>query len=293
MKRSWNTRRARRATALVLSFGAVICALLAPAPAAAVTQVYPDPGAHLEWLQVRPIVAFDVPQGETPKWVLISTDHEMKNTVRYCRQFVSVTYKEAYHWGCNAWAIGADMYGQDVLKPLQWNTTYYWQVVYTKNDVETRGAVREFTIDEQPDTPDPTEVSDQIWDSIFGDGTNLNLGAAAFSNSGLKTPTTKIRRKTRYRFMIDVTFTGGADLTHSYVRIKSKAGTRYLPLHAVSATKATATWPLSKSERRLKRKQYTYQAFLKSTKNHVMVRSAPRVVLIKKKQSPPKWTPNS
>jgi hypothetical protein len=284
--------RARRGLRLVVMLGALAGSLLAPAQAAAITQVYPEPGQHLEWLSVRPIVAFDVAQGEKPKWVLLSSDHEMKTTVRYCRQFVSVVWQQKYHWGCNAWAVGVDWLGQDVIRPLTWNRTYYWQVVYTDAaGHEQKGRVREFTIDNQPATQSPGAISQQIYDSVYGDGTNLNLGAAAFTNSGVRTPTMKARRHSKYRFMIDVSYTGEVDLLRSYIRIQSSAGTRYIPLRANGTGKALGSWLQAAAERRLKTKKFTYQVFLKAKKNGAMVRSAPRILLIKPRKAPPAWTP--
>lgn len=263
--------------------------ILAPQRAGAVTVLSPTEGAHLPWMQLRPVVAFDVADNEKPKWVLIATDAGMTRTVRYCRTFGSTWYLSAWHWGCDAWAIGADPYGNDILRPLEWNTTYYSQVVYTDADGhEKTSAVRSFAIDNTPTFDDPGDISDQVWGSVMGDGTNLNLGAAAFVNSGLKVTSIRSARRSTYNFSIGIAYSGGADLSRSYVRIISKAGVRYLPVKTTGEGSAAATWKLTRAERKLRTRRFRYQAFIKSTKNGALVKSEVRVVLIRRI---PHWRP--
>lgn len=264
----------------------VLVAALAALPSAAsgATLVAPVSGHHYEWLMLRPTVAFDLAEKERPKWVLVATDAAMAQTIRYCRQFTAVMVEQAQHWGCNAWAVGASAWGQDILRPLEWGKVYHWQLVYTDaagNEAKTE--VRSFAIDNEPKREDLAQLSDRIVDSAFGDGTELNLGAAAFSNSGVRVRRASSARRSKNRFWIDVTYQGAIDLRRSYVRIRSRAGTRYVPIASVKTNVARANWVRSSSERRLRPGRYEYQAFLKSTKNDAVVRSAPRVIVVKTK----------
>lgn len=289
MNRTSHTSRSRRRIALITVLAALASVLVFPQSAGAITPVYPESGAHLTWTLIRPTVAFDVPSGEKPKWVLVGTDAEMTNTVRYCRQFTGVTIGGKLRWGCSAWAIGADSYGQDVLKPLTWGSTYYWTVVYTDADGnEQRSEIQAFAIDDEPNTGSVSDISNQIFGSVVGDGTNLNLGAAAQVNSHVTRPTIRSRRRSTYRFQILVRWRGMVDTSRSYIKIRSRAGTHYVRVKHTGAGKGVATWTLSRSERRLSNKRFTYQAFLKAKANGAMVRSAPKVLLIKRRK-PPAW----
>lgn len=255
---------------------------IAPATAQAATLASPAQGAHLDWVQIRPVVAFDPAQDEKPKWVLLASDDVMTQTVRYCRQFFAASVAGAYHWGCSAWAVGVDAYGFDIVRGLENGTTYYWQVVSTDaNGAEVKSEVRGFAIDPMPTSQNPTAISDQVWGTVMGDGTNLNTGTAAFVNSGLKVTDIASVRVKRYRFRIVVKYEGGVDLSRSYVRIKSRAGTRYIPTTTYGTNRARAVWTLSTRERRLRSKRFTYQALMKSTKNGAMVRSPVTVLVIR------------
>jgi hypothetical protein len=238
------------------------------------------------------MVQFDPGTNEQPKWVLLATDAAMTQTVRYCRQFVWASSAGAYHWGCNRWAVGVDASGNDRLMPLESDKVYYWQVVskIKGTDTETLSAVRSFAIDKKPDSPSISDISEQVHGSAISDGTQLNLGAAAFVNSGVRVKSIRSSRLGRTVFRVLVGHQGSIDVSRSYVRIRSTAGTRYLPLKAVTGTQARAIFRLTASERRLKSKRFTYQAFLKSEKNGSMVRSPYRVIVIRaKKASPPAW----
>jgi hypothetical protein len=95
-----------------------------------------------------------------------------------------------------------------------------------------------------------------------------------------------------YAFRIRLRHLGTADYSRSYIKVHSAAGTRYLHVTRAKDGSVTALWRLSRAERRLKTKRFTYQAFLKSRKNGSMVRSQARVVLIRAVKKPPKWTPD-
>jgi hypothetical protein len=254
----------------------------------AATLVSPAAGHHYDWVMLRPTVAFDIAQGEQPKWVLVATDAQMTKTIRYCRQFTGVMVEQRQHWGCGAWAVGADAWGRDILRPLEWGKVYYWQLVLTDAaGKEAKSEVRSFAIDNEPKGEDLGELSDRIFDSAFGDGTELNLGAAAFANSAVRVRKAASERRSKNRFWINVAYEGGIDLRRSYVRIRSKAGTRYVPLTSVTTTSARANWVRSASERRLRPGRYEYQAFLRSAKNGAVVRSASRVIVVQTKSKAP------
>jgi hypothetical protein len=88
---------------------------------------------------------------------------------------------------------------------------------------------------------------------------------------------------------------GTIDRSRSYVQVRSAAGTRYLKVRGDTEGRAWALWQLTPAERRLKRKQFTYQAHLRSTANGAMVKSPPRVVLVRPRAAapaPPAWTPD-
>lgn len=286
-----NSMRSLRVAAALV---AVIATMLVPSTASAVTQVAPEDGAHLDWVQLRPTVTFDVADGEKPKWVLLAIDSGMTQTVRYCRQFFATYTPTGWHWACNAWATGTDWMGNDVLRPLAWGKTYYWHVAYTDAaDVEQKTAARAFVINNVPNMLDPGTISDQIWGSVVSDGTTLNTGAAAFVNSGLRATGLHSVRVTRNRFRIEVAYEGGVDLSRSYVRIRSRAGTRYVRLTAMATKRAQATWIRSTAEQRIRPQTYRYQAFLKSTKNGAMVKSELRLLVIRTRTTTtvPTWTP--
>jgi hypothetical protein len=267
--------------------------------------VVPADGEHFDHLELAPMVQFDPSRDssgarETPRWVLLATDAGMTKTVRYCRQFVWASVSEAndgkFHWGCNRWATGADQAGNDQLQPLEEGTVYYWQVV-SKSNVEggadITSAVRAFAIDAKPTQASIADVSNQVVGTAFDDGTQLNLGAAALVNSGVRVSKIYSTKLGIYAYRIHVRHQGTIDGSRSYIKIRSAAGTRYLKVRH-SEGKAWALWRLTDGERRLKTKRFTYQSFLKSAKNGAMVKSPPRVVLIKPKAKPkvPAWKPD-
>jgi hypothetical protein len=349
---------------------ATIALLLLPTLAhAATTPVAPADGGHLAYLNVNPTVAFDVPQGETPKWVIVGTDAAMANTVRYCRQFSGGQVSQAMmgtipapgatpaptpgtaaaaavaapsgkaiitsagttttmpsdfkvpflgtapaavihalsndplattasaavpegtqpavpagvHWTCRSWSVGADAYGNDQLKPLEWNHTYFWQVVSTKDSdkTEVKSAVRTFTIDKPDDGIDPTAISDKIFGSVKSDGTTLNKGDAAFINSGLRVSALSSVRTKPSRSQIRLTWQGGLDLSRSYVRVAGEGTVRILKLHRTSTMGlATATWIRTTRQQKLPNGRYRYQAFVVSVRNGAMVKSELHEVVI-------------
>ena len=262
--------------------------------------VVPVDGHHFDHLEVAPMVQFDpstdsAGKQETPKWVLLATDREMKSTVRYCRQFVWAMTDGAYHWGCNRWATGADQFGNDQLLPLESGTVYYWQVVSSSADgkTEIKSAVRAFAVDSETAKPTIADVSAQVHGTAFDDGSFLNLGAAALVNSGVRVKTIRSARLAAYAFRITGTHVGTVDATRSYVKITSAAGTRYLKVANVGeGGTVQAVWRLTTAERRLRTKRFSYQLFIKSTKNGAVVKSPQRVVLIKSPAKRPKWTPD-
>lgn len=306
-------RRHGRALLLVATtitaFGAVAAGATAaePAPAApsstGATLVYPVDGHHFDHLEVAPMVQFDPSTDsagvrETPRWVLLATDRAMTKTVRYCRQFVWASHEGAFHWGCNRWATGVDQAGRDRLQPLESGTVYYWQVVSASNvegGADIVSPVRAFSVDAAPKQESIGAISDQVHGTAFDDGTQLNLGAAAYVNSGVRVKRIHSTRIRPHAFRIHVQHLGTIDATRSYVRVKSAAGTRYLRVRAGADGKAWALWRLTAAERKLRTKRFTYQAYLKSTKNGTLVRSPHRVVLIRAprpKPKPPAWRPD-
>jgi hypothetical protein len=278
---------------------AMLFALPATAKAAGATLVVPADGAHFDHLELAPMVQFDPSktadgQTETPNWVLLASDAGMTTTVRYCRQFVWAMDNGAYHWGCNRWATGVDSYGNDQLLALEAGKVYFWQVVSTGADgtSEVKSAVRSFAIDAEGANNGVQDISEQVYGTAFDDGTQLNLGAAAFVNSGVKVSSISSTRLAGWNFRIRLTHVGDVDLTRSYIKISSRAGTHYLKVAAVGTGGAGTIWRLNAAERRLGTKRYTYQAFLKSKKNGAMVRSQVRVVVIRSGTRHPAWTPD-
>ena len=296
-------RRARTAwtsVTLLLVLLAVMAWLPTGARAAGATLVVPVDGHHFDHLEVAPMVQFDpstdaAGKQETPKWVLVATDREMTKTVRYCRQFVWAMDAGAYHWGCNRWATGVDQLGNDQLVPLDANTVYYWQVVSSSADgkSEVKSAVRAFAIDGEGTQPTIADISAQVHGTAFDDGSYLNLGAAALVNSGVRVSKLESKRLAAFAFRITGTHVGTVDPTRSYVKVTSAAGTRYLKVANVgTGGSVQAVWRLTAAERRLRTKRFSYQLFLKSTKNGAIVKSQQRVVLIKSPAATPKWTPD-
>lgn len=262
--------------------------------------VAPADGHHFDHLEVAPMVQFDpstdaAGKQETPKWVLVATDREMTATIRYCRQFVWAMTDGAYHWGCNRWATGADQMGNDQLVPLESGKVYYWQVVSSNADGsgEVKSAVRAFAIDAEASQPSIEDISNKVHGTAFDDGSFLNLGAAALVNSGVRVNSLQSSRLATYAFRIRGKHVGTVDPTRSYVKISSAAGTRYLKVANVgSGGTVQAVWRLTTAERRLRTKRFSYQLFLKSTKNGAMVKSPQRVVVLKAPAKQPKWTPD-
>jgi hypothetical protein len=213
--------------------------------------------------------------------------------VRYCRQFVWASANGAYHWGCNRWATGVDQYGNDQLLALEAGKVYYWQVVSKSADGsgEVKSAVRSFAIDPEGEANSVRDISDQVNGTAFDDGSQLNLGAAALVNSGVRVKTIASARLATNAFRIRLSHVGTVDYSRSYIKVTSAAGTRYLKLAKVGTDGAGTVWRLNAAEQRLRNKRFSYQAFLKSTKNGAMVRSPMRVVPIRAKQTP-KWKPD-
>lgn len=262
--------------------------------------VAPVDGHHFDHLEVAPMVQFDpstdaAGKQETPKWVLLASDREMTKTVRYCRQFIWAMTDGAYHWGCNRWATGADQLGNDQLRPLESGKVYYWQVVSRSVDgkSEITSSVRAFSVDAEKAQPSIADVTGQVHGTAFDDGSYLNLGAAALVNSGVRVSSIRSSRLAAYAFRITGRHVGTVDATRSYVKITSAAGTRYLKVASVGSGGTVQTvWRLTRAERRLRTKRFTYQVFIKSTKNGAVVKSPVRVVLLKSPAARPKWTPD-
>jgi hypothetical protein len=305
-------RASRRATGRIALVLFTLLALPAAAQAAdavtpsttGATLVAPAEGEHFDHLELATMVQFDPSTDsagvrETPRWVLLATDAGMTKTVRYCRQFVWASTgagDTTLHWGCNRWATGADQAGNDQLQPLEEGTVYYWQVV-SKSNVEggadILSAVRAFAIDAKPTQGSIADVSNKVVGTAFDDGTQLNLGAAALVNSGVRVSKIYSTRLGIYAYRIHVRHQGTIDGSRSYIKVRSAAGTRYLKVRKADG-KVWALWRLTTKERRLKTKRFTYQSFLKSATNGAMVKSPPRVVLIKPKPKAkaPAWTPD-
>jgi len=267
-----------------------------PAVTSKATLVEPVDGKHFDHLELAPMVQFDPGKdvngkAEQPKWVLLASDPGMTKTVRFCRQFVWASSGGGFHWGCNKWATGADQVGNDQLLALEADKVYYWQVVSkaATGDTELVSAVRSFAIDKKGDETTVGDIGDQVNGTVFGDGSNLNLGTAAYVNSGVKVQTIASSKLTVCAYRIKLSHVGDVNLTRSYIKVTSRAGTRYLKLVKSGEQGAGTVWKLNAAERRLKTKRYTYQAYIKSAKNGSMVRSQLRVVLIKAPKAPPKW----
>ncbi len=279
---------------------AAVAGTPAAEPRVGATLVLPADGHHFDHLEVAPMVQFDpstdsAGKQETPKWVLLATDREMKATVRYCRQFIWAMDQGAYHWGCNRWATGADQFGNDQLQPLESGKVYYWQVVSSSADGKTEitSAVRAFAVDSETVKPTIEEVSAQVHGTAFDDGTYLNLGAAALVNSGVRVSSLQSSRLAAHAFRITAKHVGTVDATRSYVKVTSAAGTRYLKVAKVGSGGTVQTvWRLTAAERKLRTKRFSYQLFLKSTKNGATVKSQQRVVVLKAPAKNPKWTPD-
>ncbi len=273
---------------------------VAAAATTGATLVAPVDGHHFDHLEVAPMVQFDPSKDaagkqETPKWVLLATDRGMKATVRYCRQFIWAMADGAYHWGCNRWATGADQMGNDRLLPLESGKVYYWQVVSSSADgkSEITSTVRAFSVDAEKAQPSIADVTGQVHGTAFDDGSFLNLGAAALVNSGVRVSSIRSNRLAAYAFRITGRHVGTVDATRSYVKISSAAGTRYLKVAKVGEGGTVQTvWRLTAAERRLRTKRFSYQLFIKSTKNGAVVKSPVRVVLLKSPAARPKWTPD-
>lgn len=275
----------RLATTLALVALALVLSMLQPARAQALTQIAPEQGKHFEYLNIRPMVTFDLAEGETPKWVLLATDAEMKTTVRYCRMWTIAPDATGTHWGCNTWAIGTDWLGMDIPKPLEWGKTYYWNIAYTdKAGTELNSPTRAFTIDEEPAAVDINALSDKIFGSVVSDGSTLNTGASAFVNSGLKVASLASKRVKPNRFRIDVTFQGDVNLAGSYVTLRGPSGKRVLKLQRTGKNSAKAVFKRTTAETKIRDARFTYQAHLKSVKNGALVRSEARVILMRSKR---------
>ncbi|MCW2960388.1 MAG: hypothetical protein JWM90_775 [Thermoleophilia bacterium] len=296
-----NTIRPRRALRRLLIATAAAAALLAlpgSALAAGATLFGPADGHHFDHLDVAPTVRFDPVKDVVTNWVLLASDREMTKTVRYCRQFFWAAAVAPGTYGCNKWATGADQYGNDTLLALEPGQVYYWQVIsgITKNgETGTASDVRAFYVDAKPAEKSIEEISNGINGTVFDDGTYLNLGVAAYVNSGVRVQSLASSRLAPYAFRIRGAHLGtGVDYSRSYVMVKSAAGTRYLKVVKTGTAGVGTVWRLTANERRLKSKRFTYQLFLKSTRNGALVKSAPKVVIIKAavKKKAPSWTPD-
>jgi hypothetical protein len=295
--------------ALPAAAGAATTPAAAAQPAApsttGATLVAPADGFHFDHLERAPMVNLtpskdSAGKDEVPRWVLLATDREMTKTVRYCRQFVWAQTDGVFNWGCNRWAVGADQAGNDQLQALE-PGVYYWQVVSasaTAGGADIKSAVRAFAID--PETVKPEDsieaISNQVVGTAFDDGSYLNLGAAAFVNSGVKVASIKSTRLATFAFRVHVQHEGEIDGSRSYVKVTSAAGSRFLKVKTGADGKAWALLRLTAAERKLRSKRFTYQAHLKSTKNGAIVRSQLRVVLVKAPKptpKPPAWTPDN
>jgi hypothetical protein len=282
-----------RRLVMTLMLLGMLLALAPNAHAAGATLVEPADGAHLDHLELAPMLQVEPSKDaagktETPKWILLATDAAMTNTVRYCRQFVWASSANAFHWGCNKWATGVDAYGNDQLLALEAGKTYYWQAVSNTADGkgEIKSDVRSFAIDADPVGNDVADISKQISGTVFDDGSQLNLGAAALVNSGVRVKSIASSRLAPAAFRIRLSHVGTVDYSRSYVKVTSAAGTRFLKVAPVGTGGAGTVWKLTAAEQRLRTKRFTYQAFLKSTKNGAMVKSQARVVLIR---TAPAW----
>lgn len=284
-RRSGTARPRPRASTTLLLLGAAMLLLALPAAAgAAPTLVEPADGHHWDHLERAPMVTFDPGVDAQPKWVLLAADREMKTTVRYCRQFVwAATQSAGLKWGCNRWATGVDQAGNDQLLALEPGKAYYWQVVAKKSptdETEVKSEVRAFYLDAEAEEQSIAEISNTVHGTAFDDGTQLNLGAAAYVNSKVKVGMPKATRLAAYGFRLRVPTSGSIDATRSYVMVKSAAGTRYVKVKKVAGG-LQGVWTLNAAERRLKTKRFTYQVFAKSTANAALVRSRFAVLVIK------------
>lgn len=300
-----NVRRAAWCGTTILLAIVAMLAMPIAAYAAGATLVEPVDGHHFDHLERAPMVQFDPSKDDagtqlSPKWVLLASDRAMTKTVRYCRQFVWASAGGSFHWGCNKWATGVDQVGRDELRALEEDTVYYWQVVSnaTEGGGEVLSEVRSFAIDAEPKGNSLGQIQDKVYGTAFDDGTQLNLGNRAFVNSGVRVSKINSSRLAPRAYRIHTTHVGAIDYTRSYIKVKSKAGTRYLKVASKGSNRAQSFWRLTTAERRLKSKRFTYQAFLKSAKNGSLVRSQVRVVLIRDKKAsrarvkPPVWTPD-
>lgn len=283
-----------RASSTLLLLGAAALLLALPAVAgAAPTLVEPADGHHWDHLERAPMVTFDPGVDAQPKWVLLASDPEMKTTVRYCRQFVwAPTQSAGLKWGCNRWATGADQAGNDQLLALEPGRQYYWQVVAKASptdETEVKSEIRGFYLDAEPKEATIADISNTVHGTAFDDGSQLNLGAAAYVNSKVKVGMPKASRLATYGFRIKVKTSGSIDASRSYVMIKSAAGTRYVKVKKIAGG-VQGVWTLNAAERRLKTKRFTYQVFTKSTANQSLVRSRFAVLLIKSKKKTPTRT---
>lgn len=265
-----------------------------PTPTSAAKLIEPRAGHHFDHLERAPMVQFSPGAGETPRWVLLAIDRGMTKTVRYCRQFVWATSGGTFNWGCNRWATGADQAGGDVLLALEPGTVYYWQVVSKKADgnVDVTSEVRSFAIKSEQDPTSVAAITAQVHGTAFDDGTQLNLGAAAFVNSKVRVKSIASTRLARYAFRIRLSYIGTIDHSRSYVKVNSVAGARFLKVAPAKGGGAVAIWRLNATERRLRTKRFAYQAHVKSAVNGAMVKSQLRVLLIRTPKRPPAWTPD-
>lgn len=288
VQQNLRTRLTRMGVVIVVMIAAI--SALPTHASAAITQVYPAVDQEMDALNLHPTVAFTPAKDEKPKWVLLASDPEMTQTVRFCRDFFAAAISPTpvgvpspvptWYYACNSWATGTDAYGQDQIKNLVWGKTYYWQVIYTDAaDTEQKSAVRMFKIKEWEESPDPSTIG-------TGSG-GLNPGPAAFALSGVKIPAIGSKRVKPNRFRISLNYEGSIDLNKSYILVTGRgvlSGTRKLKLTTWGPHRLKAIWVRSSFETRLPVAQYSYQAFLVSTKNNATVKSAVRMVVIKGKK---------
>lgn len=283
---------ARLLLVVIVAFTAVAIMLLTPRDASALTVVSPAAGEVIAWPQFNPAVAVSLAEGESVKWVVLYADEALTQPTRFCSEIVDVPIRQGDEWyvhrGCDGWAIGRNTLGLLEYRSLKPGTTYYMQVTYTDKDgAEHVTDMRSFSLAATPDWMDPASVSELACQVAGCDG-DPNVGPAAFALSGVKTPSVKIGRMASNRFRFAVAFNGGVDLEQSYVLVRSRAGTRKLPLVTTGVGTAHANWTRSKREQKLRASQqvYRYQLMLKSTKNGAMVRSKLHIAVIKPR---PKW----
>lgn len=264
---------------------ALIVSITMPAGAQAMTIAAPTQGQHFTHLELHPTIVVRPDAGETPKWAIVATDAGFASgtQVRYCRNWAMQLRADysGLDWTCVGLAKGTDIFGGDVIEGLDPGTVYYLKIVFTDSTGSEKSTdPLGFVIDKAPKETDPAATLLKI-STALENGGQLNAGAAAYAQSGLRVTHLRSIRVRGNVHRISVAYFGKIDVAGSYVLIRGPRGTTRHKLYRSGAWGLVAYWkrPGNRDAMNPNGARYTYQAVLTSARNGAHVRSEASVML--------------